>query len=70
MAFADNLKERDSGDALLHTFTCFCISGTWGSCIKKMVEVETLLAGSGGVIENKDILIKSVWLVHSCLLRE
>lgn len=38
---------------------------TWGSCIKKMVEVETLLAGSGGVIENKDILIKSV-----CQLRD
>lgn len=30
-----------------------------------MVEVETLLAGSGGVIENKEILIKSVWLVHT-----
>ncbi|KAK8397732.1 hypothetical protein O3P69_004486 [Scylla paramamosain] len=38
---------------------------TWGSCIKKMVEVETLLAGSGGVIENKDILIRSV-----CQLRD
>ncbi|KAG0709114.1 Mediator of RNA polymerase II transcription subunit 24 [Chionoecetes opilio] len=40
-------------------------SSTWGSCIKKMVEVETLLAGSSGVIENKDILIKSV-----CQLRD
>lgn len=32
-----------------------------------MVEVETLLAGSGGVIENKDLLIKSVWLVHTVM---
>ncbi|XP_050712890.1 mediator of RNA polymerase II transcription subunit 24-like isoform X2 [Eriocheir sinensis] len=38
---------------------------TWGGCVKKMVEVETLLAGSGGVIENKDLLIKSV-----CQLRD
>ncbi|XP_071527120.1 mediator of RNA polymerase II transcription subunit 24-like isoform X2 [Panulirus ornatus] len=39
--------------------------GTWGSCMKKMVEVETVLAGAGGIVENKDILIKSV-----CQLRD
>lgn len=29
--------------------------------MKKMTEVETLLAGAGTIIENKDILIKTVW---------
>lgn len=31
--------------------------------MKKMVEVETLLAGAGGIVENKDHLITSVWWV-------
>ncbi|XP_045593390.1 mediator of RNA polymerase II transcription subunit 24 [Procambarus clarkii] len=38
---------------------------TWGSCVKKMVEVETLLAGAGAIVENKDIHIKTV-----CQLRD
>ncbi|KAK8738535.1 hypothetical protein OTU49_003924 [Cherax quadricarinatus] len=38
---------------------------TWGSCMKKMVEVETLLAGAGAIVETKDILIKTV-----CQLRD
>ena len=33
-----------------------------------MVEVETLLAGSGGVIETKEMLIKSVWLVYRVIV--
>lgn len=39
--------------------------GTWSTCMKKMTEVETLLAGAGTIIENKDILIKTV-----CQLRD
>ncbi|XP_042863132.1 mediator of RNA polymerase II transcription subunit 24-like isoform X2 [Penaeus japonicus] len=39
--------------------------GTWSTCMKKMTEVETLLAGAGTIIENKEILIKTV-----CQLRD
>ncbi|KAG7166653.1 AP-3 complex subunit beta-1-like 1 [Homarus americanus] len=39
--------------------------GTWSNCVKKMVEVETLLAGAGAIVENKDLLI-----ITTCQLRD